>query len=232
MLDAKPREHVRRSGGRRPASSRPKNQTVLRSTLEHPVHAGCCVTVPFLRVVGDSSVPVLVVDGEGFVIYANPELDDLMGYPALAGKHITEVVDAAPNWVASEFSYLADNQLWSGNVLLRRFQGDNLRVTVNAFKSLVASSDAEYIAFLHGISGEGPAICRNPDTGTQYGLSVEEVALLELLSEGFSDREVAAIVGSPVAVVDLDVRRLLRKLDVASRSEAAVMALREGLLAA
>lgn len=176
---------------------------------------------------------MLVVDGEGFIVYANPQVESLMDYALgkLAGKHITEIVDASASWVASEFSYLADNRLWSGSVLLRRAQGDNLRVSANAFRSVIPGSSAEYIALLHGVGGEGPAICRIPDAGSRYALSVEEVALLELLSEGFIEKEIAAILGSSVWAVSREQQRLLQKLGVSSRTEAGIKALQEGLVA-
>jgi PAS domain S-box-containing protein len=200
----------------------------------HLDHAGCCLTPSFENIMATSGVPVLVVDGEGFVIYINAETEALIGYRVaeIRGKHITEIVDATPNWVASEFSYLADNRLWSGSVLLKRETGANLRVTVNAFKSLVPSDTAEYIAFLHGASIEGPAICRLPDVEARSALSADEFALLEMLSEGFVEKEIAAITGAPVSRIDRELQKLLEKLNASSRTEACVRALREGLLAA
>ncbi|MGE0058240.1 MAG: PAS domain-containing protein [Dehalococcoidia bacterium] len=203
------------------------------SELLHPHHDGCCLTAAFDRVMYASSVPVLVVDEEGLIVYVNPQLEGLMDYPSgeLAGMHITEIVDAAPGWVATEFSYLADNRLWSGNVLLRRLRGGNFRVSVNAFRSVTPSSTAEYVALLHGIDGDGPAICRNPQAGAQHALTVEETALLELMSEGFIEKEIAAILGWSVWAVSREQHRLLAKLDASSCTEAGIRALQEGLFA-
>jgi PAS domain S-box-containing protein len=209
--------------------ARPPNSAVFA----HLGHAGCCLTKPFYNVMVDSEVPVLVVDGEGFVIYINPETEALLGYRLLEilGKHITQIVEAAPNWVASEFSYLADNRLWSGSVLLKRERGDNLRVAVNAFRSLSPSDTAEYIAFLHGGDPEGPAICRLPDVEARAALSPEEFALLEMLSEGFVEKEIAAISGAPVWRIDHQLHRLLDRMKVSSRTEACIKALQDGVLA-
>jgi PAS domain S-box-containing protein len=66
--------------------------------------------------------------------------------------------------------------------------------------------------------------------GSVYGLSFREVAVLQLVVEGRSDKEVASILGITRMTASKHVARILRKLKASSRTEAGVRAVREGLI--
>ena len=64
-----------------------------------------------------------------------------------------------------------------------------------------------------------------------YGLSRSEFAVLELIADGLADKEVARILGVSRFTVSKHVGAILRKLDAASRTEAAVKAIRAEVIA-
>jgi PAS domain S-box-containing protein len=63
-----------------------------------------------------------------------------------------------------------------------------------------------------------------------YGLSLRERAVLELLAVGKPDREIATILEVSQRTVSKHVENILAKMDARSRTEAAVKAVRDGLL--
>jgi DNA-binding CsgD family transcriptional regulator len=63
-----------------------------------------------------------------------------------------------------------------------------------------------------------------------YSLSARELMVLELISHGLSDKEVAAALNLKTFTINKYVARILVKMGAASRTEAAVRALREGIL--
>lgn len=201
--------------------------------LAHSEHPYCCLTTDFRQVVEYSDVAVIVVDTEGYFIYANREAERLLAYRVseLTERHITEVVQAEVGWVINEFQYLVDRRIWSGRVLLRPRLGQPVKVSVNAFSSSLGHGGAEHIAFLHPSSDEGPAIVRLAGSGVASQLSVEELALLQLLAAGFSDREIAGILGVDEDFVLSGMDEVRRKLHALSRTEAAIVAMRERLVA-
>ncbi len=69
------------------------------------------------------------------------------------------------------------------------------------------------------------------ERGSAYGLSFRELTVLQLVVDGRSDKEVAAILGITRMTASKHVARILRKLRVNSRTAAGVMAVRERLIA-
>src|SRR4051812_7194208 len=63
-----------------------------------------------------------------------------------------------------------------------------------------------------------------------YGLTVAEFRVLDRMTEGLADKEIAAQLGSPRFTVNKHVTNILAKMAARSRTEAAVRAIREGLL--
>ena len=61
------------------------------------------------------------------------------------------------------------------------------------------------------------------------GLTELEVKILRLITEGLSNEEISEITGTAQETVKGHLKSLFRKLDVKNRTEAAVLAVREGL---
>ena len=183
--------------------------------------------------VEDASIATIVVGPTGYIIYTNAAAAKLLGYgvPELTEKHITEIVEAAPDWVASEFQHLIDNQTWSGRVLFRPPEGGLVKASVNAFSRPLPTDGAEHIAFLQSTFPDGPAIDRLPATELAQQFTTPDLALLHLIAAGFGDAEIAGIRGTDEPTVKDEVKTVREKLHVASRTEAAIVAMRGRLVA-
>jgi DNA-binding NarL/FixJ family response regulator len=63
-----------------------------------------------------------------------------------------------------------------------------------------------------------------------YGLTFREFTVLELMSCGAADKEIAVQLGVSVFTVNRHVSNILRKMGASSRTEASTRTLREGLM--
>jgi PAS domain S-box-containing protein len=196
------------------------------------MHAACSLTPAFCTLMAAAETAVLVVDPLGYVIYANPAAQTLLGYSfeRLTNSHIFDLADAEPVWVAAEFEHLKASGVWSGRVLLRRGEADGLRVAVNAFSSPLPDGSAEYVALLHPALQDGPAVVHLPGAALRPDLTVREVTLLQLIAEGFSDKEVAVILRISVWSINKSVGSLLRKLNATSRTAVCIAAVKSGII--
>jgi PAS domain S-box-containing protein len=66
--------------------------------------------------------------------------------------------------------------------------------------------------------------------GNSYDLSFRELTVLELVSTGKSDRDIATVLGIRLRTVNKHVENIRRKMNAASRMEAGLRAIREGVL--
>jgi len=63
-----------------------------------------------------------------------------------------------------------------------------------------------------------------------HGLTFRELTVLQLLSSGQADKEIAATLGISAQTVNKHVQRILHKMSASSRTEAVVRAIKEGLV--
>jgi DNA-binding NarL/FixJ family response regulator len=63
-----------------------------------------------------------------------------------------------------------------------------------------------------------------------YGLTPREMSVLGLIAEGLADKEIAVQLRISTYTVNKEVRSILSKMNVASRTAAAVRAVKTGLL--
>jgi PAS domain S-box-containing protein len=66
--------------------------------------------------------------------------------------------------------------------------------------------------------------------GSPYGLTFRELTVLHLVAAGESDKEIAAVLGITTLTASKHLTNILHKMGAASRTEAGVRAVREGLL--
>jgi len=66
--------------------------------------------------------------------------------------------------------------------------------------------------------------------GNTYGLSFREMTVVELVAGGKSDKEIGVVLGIRPMTVSKHVANVLKKMGAASRAEAGVRALREGII--
>jgi DNA-binding NarL/FixJ family response regulator len=60
---------------------------------------------------------------------------------------------------------------------------------------------------------------------------MRDIRLLHLIAEGFADKEIASLLSTSVWTINRDVSEMLSRLDVMSRTEACVKAIRTGMIA-
>jgi len=89
---------------------------------------------------------------------------------------------------------------------------------------------AELVDAIRRAAAGGMAFSRRPGSGTAVKLSEREHEVVTLVVEGLSNDEIAARLGIGAKTVESHLRRLFERLDVASRTELATRALREGWL--
>jgi two-component system nitrate/nitrite response regulator NarL len=65
---------------------------------------------------------------------------------------------------------------------------------------------------------------------TPVELTDRERVVLELIAAGYTDKEIALKAGLSKYTINLDVRRILQKIGAASRTEAAIKAIKTGLI--
>jgi DNA-binding NarL/FixJ family response regulator len=89
---------------------------------------------------------------------------------------------------------------------------------------------AELVDAIRRAAAGGMSFSRRPDRGATVKLSEREHEVVALVVEGRSNDEIAAGLGIGAKTVESHLRRLFERLDVASRTELATRALREGWL--
>jgi len=89
---------------------------------------------------------------------------------------------------------------------------------------------AELIAAIERAAAGGMAFNVRPRAGTSAHLTPRELDVVRLVVEGRSNDEVGAALGIGAKTVETHLRRLFERFDVASRTELAARALREGWL--
>jgi DNA-binding CsgD family transcriptional regulator len=96
--------------------------------------------------------------------------------------------------------------------------GPGKAASPDAGEDIARAIDEQVIASLR----KGPA--------DSYGLSPREREVLDILAEGRTDRDIASRLFISERTVHVHVRRILSKLNVSSRTEAAGVAIRQGLV--
>ena len=80
------------------------------------------------------------------------------------------------------------------------------------------------------LPGDGEEISPRLRRRNPYDLTFREASVLELMSNGASDKEIAAQLGVSVFTVNKHVSKILHKMGAVSRTEASIRAIRESLI--
>jgi DNA-binding NarL/FixJ family response regulator len=88
----------------------------------------------------------------------------------------------------------------------------------------------ELLAAIERAAAGGMAFNVRPRAGTSAHLTARELDVVRLVVEGRSNDEVGAALGIGAKTVETHLRRLFERFDIASRTELAARALREGWL--
>jgi PAS domain S-box-containing protein len=173
-------------------------------------------------------VSVLASDADGYYVYASEAAGRFLGYePAeIVGKHITDLIAYDPRLIMANFERLKQKGHLSGRTRYRHTDGSLLQADVNIFGHILGEDTRVFVSLIHPLP-QGGAALPQPETNVDIGLTDAERRLLLLLAEGFSDVQVARVLGDPEDVIGEQVRLLLEKMNVSSRTQAAVLAIKK-----
>ncbi len=110
------------------------------------------------------------------------------------------------------------------------------RVTAEALRDALTAVKAGEIVVDPLLSGRIAQVAAHSEAhglywpGMHYGLTKREAEVLQVVSEGYSNREIAEALYVSEETVKSHLKSLYRKLSVSDRAEAIALALREGLV--
>jgi len=183
-------------------------------------------------VMDEAPLPVFAVNEDGYYVYANQAAADFVGYDRtdITGKHLTDLVADDTRFVMASFAQLTHRGHISGCVRYKRRDGSLRDADVNVFRQTLADGTRVFVSLGHPLPGLGFMVPEPLQTGADYDLSDEQVRLLQLLAEGFSDAQVARLLGEAEDTIDRLVHELLEKMNASSRTEAAVLAIKKQVI--
>jgi PAS domain S-box-containing protein len=183
-------------------------------------------------VLNTMALPVFALDADGYYVYENEPARDFLGYDPtdIADRHITDLIVYDPVLLMAGFEGLKRKGYFSGGVRYRHRNGSLVDADVNTFRQTLRDGTSLFVALVHPLG----AVRRKPPEvlagNSELGLTGEEMRLLQLLAEGFSDERVVRLLGDREYAIDQQVRVLLQKMHASSRTEAVVLALRKHVL--
>ena len=172
----------------------------------------------------------LVLDESGSVVAVNRCSCEALGYER------EELLDLSVDdlGVSSDAEHLV-REHGTGIVPLRHRDGSNVlvryearAVEAGALRLLVLV--AHVLRVLPGSTTPQEAAARAPRPRNGNTLSRRELEILQLMADGFDNEEISSQLGISLETVKSHVRGVLRKLSVRSRTQAATVGLRRGLI--
>ena len=175
--------------------------------------------------------PVFVLSEDATYIYQNPAAAEALGYRhgEIEGCHLTDMVAAEPEWVMGGFAQLKRTGHFSGPVHYGMKHGGVYRGDANVFMRSLPGGTRVAVSMVMPVSyGNGKS--NVVQTVDAFDLTPEEVRLLQLISVGLSDGQMAEVLSMPLDTLDQALQVMLRKMAVGSRTAAAVVALKANLV--
>ena len=182
-------------------------------------------------VVESSATAGLLKDGDGYCLFANRAAESLLAYEAgqLKGMHNTDLCAADPRLIWMEYERLKREHVWTGRYPARRSDGSIIQVVANALARAAPDGGVLCAEFLHPVS-QPVSTLGTPTPDLHADLATRDLSLLQLMVEGFSDDQLAVLLGIGVETLHERVGGLLRKLNASSRTEACILALKAHLV--
>ena len=180
-------------------------------------------------ILGPASVPVLIKNDSGVYLYANRAAETLLGYEPgqVIGKHMLELLRDDPEWLGTVFRRFQTQRFWAGNLSFARLDGEIVILAINGFASSGVNG-VMYTAFARPVELTSPP---TPDPAPiPYNLSAEDIRLLQLMTEGFSEKDIAGILGSRDLEIEAEIAMVLQKMGAYSRTEACIRAIKARLI--
>ena len=195
------------------------------------------------RTLSESSFEGIAIHSKGRMLEANQPLATMFGYELseVIGMHVLDFVapesrDLVLHTIVSgyrepfEFTGLRkDGSTFPVEVCGRPIPYQGKMVTVAALRDITEHKQAEEA--LQKVREElENRVERQMERGNSYGLTFRELTALHLVAAGKADKEIGHELGISPLTVHKHLANILSKMGAASRTEAGVRALREGLL--
>jgi PAS domain S-box-containing protein len=182
-------------------------------------------------VVESSATAGLLKDGDGYCLFANRAAESLLAYEAgqLKGMHNTDLCAADPRLIWMEYERLKREHVWTGRYPARRSDGSIIHVAAYALARAAPDGGVLCAEFIYPVS-EHVSTLGTPTPDLYADLTTRDLSLLQLMVEGFSDDQLAVLLGIGAETVRETVHWLLLKLNASSRTEACILALKAHLV--
>jgi DNA-binding CsgD family transcriptional regulator len=169
---------------------------------------------------------------DAYYVYENELALDLLGYDpvAITEKRITDLIEYDPTLLPGGFEGLRQRGYFSGGVRYSHRSGSLVDADVNTFRQTIGDGRTVFVALVHPLAGVRTRVPEVLQPSADFGLTTEEMRLLQLLADGFSDEQLSQLLGDREEAIDKQVRVLLKKLHTSSRTEAVVLALKKRVL--
>jgi len=195
------------------------------------------------RTLSEASFEGTAIHRKGTMLEANPALAAMFGYELSEAirMHVLDFVapesrDAVLQSIVSksrepfEFTGLKkDGTTFPVEVCGRPIPYQGKMVTVAALRDITEHKQAEE-ALQKAREELENRVERQMERGNPYGLTFRELTVLHVVAAGKADKEIASQLGITTLTASKHLANILDKMGAASRTEACVRALREGLL--
>ena len=177
-------------------------------------------------------LPVFASDEDGYYVYENQAAQRFLGYePAeIIGKHLADLVAYDPQLILRTLARLKQRGHTSGRVRYRHADGSLREADANVFRQVLTGGMGVFVSLVHPLPTVSAGFPELLETSVNYGLTAAEMRLLQLIADGFSDEPIAILLGVTEEAVAQQVHGVLAKMKAASRTEAAVLALKNRVL--
>jgi DNA-binding CsgD family transcriptional regulator len=184
------------------------------------------------RVMDTVALPVFALDADAYYVYENEQAQDFLGYDpmAITEKHITDLIVYDPALLIAAFDSLKRRGYFSGSVLYRHRNSSLVEANVNTFRQTLGDGTTVFVALAHPLAAVRRRLPEVVQATATHGLTGEEMRLLQLLADGFSDEQISQLLGDHERLIREQIRLLLEKMNASSRTQAVVLALKKRVL--
>ena len=185
-----------------------------------------------MSVLDAAPLPVFVADEGMYYVYENDAAERFLGYgrAEIIGKRLTDLVVYDRRLTTSPFQNIRRSGHLSGRVQYRHRDGSMRDADVNAFAQSLADDSTVIVSLVHPMHrgpGQAPVVFHS---NSDYGFTNDQVRLLQLMADGFSDESITVLLSRTEGEVARQVQEVLAKMNASSRTEAAVVAIKKGVL--
>lgn len=194
-------------------------------------------------------IMLCVCDRDEVIVAANDRWLQVLGFERsdVIGRHSSEFLGDDARLYMEKILY---PRIWSAGrvtnepIQFAKKNGDLVDVLLSGVKETDADGNPQVLVALDDVTEQkrlehallensqpaGSAMTARSHAIRSYGLTIREQTILKLLADGKADKEIATELAISPNTVSKHVASILLKMDVSSRTEASVHAVKEGLL--